>query len=70
MKHRDPSLVQRRTGSRRHQAQRRSEAALFDKLLVHDVEVGHDGIVLLLGPGVDGGLIVVAEEGESGIERV
>ena len=40
-----------------------AEAALLGQLLLHHGELGHDGIVLGLGPGADDVFAVVAEDG-------
>jgi hypothetical protein len=45
----------------RHEAQGRTGLAVLGQLLMDDIELGHDRVVLLLGPGVDDVFVVVAE---------
>src|SRR6185312_5837446 len=50
-------------GGRRQQAGDRPEPALVGELLLHDRELGHDGVILLLAPGADHVFGIVAKDG-------
>ena len=56
-------LAQRGRRCRRQQPRHRAEPALLRQLVLHDGKLLHDGGVLLLGPGADEVLIVVAKNG-------
>src|SRR5262249_46261622 len=58
-----PVLPDRGRDGGRHEPGGRPELALLGEPLVHDIELGHDGVVLLLGPGIDDVFIVVAADG-------
>ena len=47
----------------RHQPRDGAELPALRELLLHHVELGHDGVVLLLAPGEDDVFVVVAEDG-------
>ena len=56
-------LAQRGRRRGRQQPRDRAEPALFGQLVLHDGELLHDGGVLLLGPGADEVLVVIAKDG-------
>ena len=62
-------LAQRGGRGGGQQAQRRPELARLGQPLLHDAEPRHDGGVLLLAPGPDDVLVVVAEDGVEHADR-
>jgi hypothetical protein len=56
-------LAQGRRRGRRQEAGDRPELALACDLLVHDRELRHHGLVMLLRPGAGDLLVVIAEDG-------
>src|SRR6476659_1152100 len=50
-------------GGRRQQSGDWPQSALVGELLLHDRELGHDGVILLLGPGADDIFGIVAKDG-------